>query len=230
MATSGSFDYTITAVDLIRNALNMVGAISAYQAPTALDMQDAYTALNLMLKGWETNGPNIFRWTEASTAVVASSPTQALNADVVRIQNIRYKNPSGIETRMFEMSREEYDNLPNKLSTGIPTNWFFDYSNQTPLLYMWPILTTVTTDTFEYAYQRRTEDIDDPSNEIDVAQEWLETVQYNLASRLADAYGKTGPRIDRVIARAEMLHDQAIKHGHDGYVQFVVSRYGYGSG
>jgi hypothetical protein len=222
MATSGSTDFNLTGADIVDKALKMIGAVSAYQTANSVDTNDAYDTLNLMLKGWETHGPNIFRWKEGSETLVADTASYTLETDVVRISSIRYRDANSLDTPMFEISREEYYNLPNKTVQGIPTQWHFDALNASPLLYIWPVKASVTTEALKYTYQRRFEDVDAGSNDIDVAQEWLETVLYNLASRLADEHGKTGERIDRIVARAELLFMQAKSHGHEGAVQFMA--------
>lgn len=203
----------------------MIGAVSAQQTANSVDTNDALDSLNLMLKSWELDGPNIFRWEEASVSIVADQASYSLASDVVRVIDCRYRSASSIDTPMEEMSRGEYRDLPNKTVQGIPTSWFFDALNASPLLYIWPVKASVTTETIRYTYQRRFEDIDTSSNDLDVAQEWLETVLYNLAARLADDHGKTGGRVNRIIARAEELYSKALAHGHEGSVQFAPSRW-----
>ena len=56
-----------------------------------------------------------------------------------------------------------------------------------------------------HALMAEFEDVDALTNNLDIRQEHLELVGYNLASRLADDYGRGGEITNRVISRAEAL-------------------------
>jgi hypothetical protein len=122
---------------------------------------------------------------------------------------------------MEELTREEYYDIPLKTAAGTPTHFYVDYQRAAVTFYTWPVLADATTETVKYTYQRKYEDIDDLGNDIDVKAEFLEVVDYNLAARLADHYGRKGEHINRIIARAQLLLDEALDDDREGYVQFV---------
>ena len=69
--------------------------------------------------------------------------------------------------------------------------------------------------------------MDDLANEVDVDQEHLSTVGYNLAARLADDYGRKGPHIDRIVARAEELKREMRDFDRPETIRFIPEdRYG----
>jgi hypothetical protein len=84
---------------------------------------------------------------------------------------------------------------------------------------------TVTSETLRVTYQKRFDDIDTLDDDIDVAQEWLETVGYNLASRLLDDYPVDGKESDRIIARAEIMLQTAKDFDREDTVCFYPSEY-----
>ena len=61
MATSGSVDFTVTALDLINEAFSKVGVKKAEQDLEAVEGQQGLLALNLMIKAWQGQGLHL--WT-----------------------------------------------------------------------------------------------------------------------------------------------------------------------
>jgi hypothetical protein len=94
-------------------------------------------------------------------------------------------------------------------------------------MYVYQPLAAVTSETIKYTYQRKFEDIDALTNNLDVRQEHLELVGYNLASRLADDYGRASPVTDRVIARAEALLQGFLDDDREDEIRFVPAYGGW---
>ncbi|HEY4760502.1 MAG TPA: hypothetical protein VIH42_07975, partial [Thermoguttaceae bacterium] len=121
-------------------------------------------------------------------------------------------------------TRQEYFDLPSKTSTGTPTQYYFDPQRGAPTLYVWPVKATVTTETFKVTYHKRTDDLDDLANDIDIPQEELETIGYGLAARLLDSYGIEGEVANRILMRAEQLGDEAQDFEREPVTRFVPGR------
>lgn len=205
-----------TTRDIISDALRKIGVVAADEAMTADQAASGLRELDRMLKGWQNRG--YFLWTKASqtlTLTTAASytlspvrPLRILNARLVR---------SGLETPMMEMARDEYDNLPNKASTGLPTQFHYDRQRENALFYVWPVLATANGETIKITYEREVEDQDDLDAAPDVPGEWLDATVYNLASRLADDFMINNPRVD---ARAQALLEEALAFDREGSVFF----------
>lgn len=60
MATSGSYDFGLTRDGLIGEAYRYVGATAIGEDPTDDELTDGGRTLNLMLKGWQTEGINLW--------------------------------------------------------------------------------------------------------------------------------------------------------------------------
>lgn len=188
MATSGSTDWTLNAREVATFALRKLRILAATETAPAEDMALCIENLNAMLKGWQIKGPNIFRNTEGSLALTSATASYSLTTPY-RIISARFKQ-SGREIPMVELSRDEYFELPLKTSTGTPTQYYYDIQRDGGTLYVWPVLATAAGETIEYTYQRRYENVGGLNNNLDVPQEWLETVGYALAARIADDYAK----------------------------------------
>lgn len=188
MATSGSVDFSLTAREIIAEAFKVAKIVSGGETPTATEMADAETTLNLMLKTWSAK-EHLWIRTEGTQALSASTASYAITG-ARRMLSVR-RRTSSIDTPMNELSREEYYDLPNKSGTGTPVSWYFDPQRSTRTLYIWPTATAaVAANTALYfTYLRVIEDIDDLENDPDVPQEWLEALIYSLAARLALSYG-----------------------------------------
>jgi len=226
MSTSGSINYSLTARQLVEYALRKINILAEGENATAEGADRALLELNVMLKEWMPY-PAIWRLTEAYINLVANTQGYNLNPRPYRIVDVRYRDANGNDLPMTELVRQEYYDLPDKTTTGIPTNWYFDPQRATTAIYTWPLLSSVTTETLRVTYQRRFEDVDDLSNEVDVDQEHLSTVGYNLAARLADDYGRKGDHINRIIARAESLFERMADMDRPEIIRFVPeTRYG----
>lgn len=66
MATSGVYAYSVTATDIIRDALETVGVLAAGEAPAAEDVLLCIRKLNMLVKQWSGNrdfSPGLKMWT-----------------------------------------------------------------------------------------------------------------------------------------------------------------------
>ena len=226
MATSSSANYSLTARQLIEYALRKINILAEEESATASGADRAMTELNVLLKEWQKH-PAIWRKSQVSLTPVASTATITMSSSTpvpYRVLSARYRNTSSLDLPMVEMTYDEYHDLPNKTTTGTPTCFMFDPQLTSNTLYIWPLLSSVTTETIRTTIQRRFEDIDDLANDVDVTAEHFSTVGLNLAARLADDYGRQGPHIDRIIKRAEVLKNEMMDADRAEFVRFVVGR------
>ena len=216
MPLSGSTDYSLTARDVVYDALRRCGVSDIYQAPNAEDASTALNQLELMLKHWQTHGPNLWLKKEGSLSLTQGTTSYTLPHEVLRALSLRVAY-NGNEIPMTEMSRDEYFDLPVKNNTGYPTQFYFDAQRNDPVLYVWP---TAANNGYSvnYTFEKRIDDLDSLDNEIEIAKENLLTVSYNLSSLLCDFYDIDNTRI---IQRANQLLGEAEDFDREPYLQFV---------
>lgn len=217
MATSGSIDYNLNARQLCTYALKKIRIIGQGETPSAEDMADALEELNVMLKGWQLSGPNLWRQTFGSVTMVAGTASYVLSPRPYRIIECRYRNTSGTDLPMTEMVRQDYVDIPQKTSTGTPTQFYVDQQRASVSLYVWPVPASATTETVQYTYQRVFEDLDALTNDIDIPQEYEDVVGYALADRLQETFGK---EIKGVSQRAAYLMAMASAADRETSVRF----------
>ena len=161
MTTSGSKNFELDVSDYIEEAFERCGI----EVRTGYDLKTAKRSLNLLLADWANRGLN--QWTIKQTTVTCISGTASYNLDadtidilsvVVRRDNTDY----GIE----RLSRDEYLNIPDKTSTGRPSQFFLD-RQITPVLKVW---TTPENSTDQLIFDRlvRIDDADTFKNTMEV--------------------------------------------------------------
>ena len=217
---SGTISFDMSARNIITFALRKINILSTTEDPSADDAARAMQELNMMLKSWEKY-EQIWRLTEGFVQLIASTQSYNLIPIPYRIIDMRFRNSSGNDLPMWEMNRTEYYDLPRKDSDGPPTTYFFDRQRDTTAIYVWPVPSVVTTETLRVTYQRRFQDIDHLDDEIDCPHDYLSLVGYNLASRLTEDFGRSGNHVDRIVARAQQMLEDALDDDREDAVQFV---------
>lgn len=229
MALSGSVDYSRTARQLITFALKKIRVIASDETPSAQDAVDGMETLNLILKDWQKY-ENLWRLTEGSITLVASTYSYTMSPVPHRVISARYRDANSRDIPMMLMSREDYFNLPDKSVDGVPTQYYVDYQRAATTFYVWPGKASVTTETIKHTYLKKFDDIDSLDNDIEVRQEHYNTLAYHLAAQLADEYGRSGPVIDRIIARSEVLLEQSLDEDREDEYRFIPDMEAFSGG
>ena len=226
MPLSGSQDFNLNAREAITQTLRKMGVLGVAQVLDADEAEECRVELNTMLKGWQRKGPHLWKTVEGTIPLLANTASYNLAATLnpLRIMSLRYRDASLRDLPMRLFTREEYFDLPMKSSTGIPTQYYFDAQRGAPTLYVWPLLTTVTTEVLAATFQKRMDDIDDLNDDIDIAQENFDTLIYALAARLLDDYGVEGEVAKRIIGRSQGLLEDAMGFDREEVVRFVPDR------
>lgn len=206
MAVTGTLTYS----EIINAALRKIGVIAIDSEARADDVTHALKSLNRMLKSWQSRGYNIWAKAEQTVPLTTAAsytlnpvrPLKILSARLVR---------SGVETPMIGMTRDEYDSLPVKTSTGLPTQYYYDRQREAALFYVWPVLSVADGETVKITYEREFEDATDVNDDADVPGEWYEAVVYNLAAKLADDY-EIAAQMVRATAREELFLAMSFDH------------------
>lgn len=116
----------------------------------------------------------------------------------------RYNFSSAIDTMMTPLSRLDYRNMPNKTSTGVPTQVYYDPrggANTQGILSVWPAPADITNGV-KITWWRPMQDFTAPGNNPDLPQEWLNALIWNLALQM-------GPEFDISTNRYSMIKEMA---------------------
>lgn len=128
------------------------------------------------------------------------------------------------EIEMQCLSHDEYFNLTTKTISGTPTCFYYTPDLSTGTLYMWPRPNDPNI-YFEFTYERMLEDFDASTDNADFPTEWLECLTYQLAIRLAPAFGKD-QKLQMLLPMASMMYDTMLEWDSEvNSIQFSPNRY-----
>lgn len=133
--------------------------------------------------------------------------------DLVRplkvIDTRRHNLSSSIDVPMGEMDRLEYQDMPNKTSTGAVNSFYYDRRENTlGYLYVWPSPDTVD-EAVKMTVAKPIEDFNSAGDDADLPQEWIRAIEWNLADEIADEYDVPEPKRSRIERRAAQYLDEA---------------------
>lgn len=128
------------------------------------------------------------------------------------------------EIRMVRLSHQDFFELPNKTTNGVPTHYYYNPDLNDGTLYLWPRPSDPET-YFEFTYERMLEDFDASTDNPDFPQEWLETITYQLAVRLAPAFGKDQKSIAYILPLASAMLDEMMSWDSEvGSIQLIPNK------
>lgn len=225
MATSGQITGLLTARDYITTALELLGQLAPGDEPTGEEMVSGVRYLNFMLKSWQADGCNLFRDEEVTITWPANTADCSLAPTIMDVMSARYVQSSTYERWLDRWERWDYQQLPNKIASGMPTSFNFVKEVGSPRMRVWPVPSEEITIRANVA--RVIEDVTAADQEIDLPQEWTECAYYNLASRMANTMGsaKGGmAMVADVNAKAAALYGALSTFDRPGSIFFAKSR------
>jgi len=178
MATSGSRDFTLDVADLIEEAYERCG----FEMRTGYDAQTARRSLNLLFSEWANRGVNLWTVKLGTQTLTANDSNYQLDSSIADILEVVVRRDS-VDYEVERISRSEYHNLPNKTTTGRPSQFYFNRQT-TPEINVWPTPEN-STDELRYYYVQRIEDADTLVNDVDAPFRFLPCMASGLAYYLA---------------------------------------------
>ena len=147
--------------------------------------------LNRIMKEWQLldDAPDFLKASMTVTLTSSASYTMAPERPM-RLLSVRLRR-NGIDLPMQRMTRDDYDTMPDKATTGTPTQFYYDRQREDALLYVWPVLSPVGGETLQITYEREFDDVDINAS-IDLPVEWYNVAVRQLAARLGPAFGVDG--------------------------------------
>lgn len=178
MATSGSRDFTLDVADLIEEAYERCG----FEMRTGYDAQTARRSLNLLFSEWANRGVNLWTVKLGTQTLTVNDSNYQLDSSIADILEVVVRRDS-VDYEVERISRSEYHNLPNKTTTGRPSQFYFNRQT-TPEINVWPTPEN-STDELRYYYVQRIEDADTLVNDVDAPFRFLPCMASGLAYYLA---------------------------------------------
>ena len=218
MAVSGRTNFELDVSDYIEEAFERCGL----EVRTGYDLKTAKRSLNLMLAEWSNRGLNQWTITQRTQTVTADDTQYSLGTDVIDILSAVVRR-SSVDYSLERVSRDQYLSIPNKTSTGRPSQFFLDRQT-TPNLKIWPAPDN-STDVIYYNALTRMDDADTLINTRDIPFRFYPCLAAGLAYYIA--IKKAPDRIQLLKAVYEEEFDRAMQEDRDRASFNVVPRYDY---
>jgi|TARA_R100001509_G_scaffold150241_1_gene109020 hypothetical protein len=218
MAVSGSVNFELDVSDYVEEAFERCGL----EVKTGYDLVTARRSLNIMLAEWANRGLNQWTITQRTQALTSGTRTYALSADVIDILSAVVTR-SSTDFSLTRVSRDDDLNIPNKATTGRPTQFFLD-RQVTPSLRLWPTPEN-STDVVVYNALTRIDDADTAINTLDVPFRFYPCLAAGLAYYLSI---KRAPnRTQMLKAMYEEEFERAMGEDRDRSSFTVTPEYAY---
>lgn len=217
MATSGDISGTLTARDICRMAMLLIGGPLDDGEVSTENGLVMTTMLNFMLKSWQADGCNLWRLSDEALNIPANTASVVLDPRVLDVMEARYVQSSTFQRQLDRWEWGDYRSLPNKNAAGFPTCFALNKQRTEIIASFWPVPTEDTV--IYYSGARVIDDVNDLNDEVDVPQEWVETVYTVLAERCIpwlNVDALSAPVANRVTARAKFLYDKLLSFDRPG--------------
>jgi hypothetical protein len=217
MSTSGSYTYSVNRDTLIAAAFRVLGVFNDDSPAPTTDLNNAVQALNLMIKQWMSRGYPLWCVSTVTVPCNVGNNTYTLGPSGTIITprplrcisgRLQYSSTSGLEVPLIQLSREEWEILGQKNSTGTVNSFYYDPQtiNGVLHLYVTPDSTQIGNNVL-LTVQRPIQDMINSGDDFDFPIEWLDALKYGLASEMVDEYDIPSPKSERIIQRAEKLRE-----------------------
>jgi len=231
MALSNSTDFSITRDQLITGALRIVGAIAQGETPNATQLSEGSEALNMLVKAWQADGMPIWVTKEYVLDMTANTNTYTPTTKLLKvIQAWNRNSTSKVDIPMRIITRDEYNRLGNKSTTGNPIQVYHEpgLTTSTVKLFPTPAAIDASASKIYLVYQKEYDDFDVGTNNPEFPHEYFDALKFGLANRLSFEYGVEPNDRKQLLEQAMLLRADALSFGtEEGSMFFQVDKRNY---
>ena len=213
MATSGTVAFRPNVEEIIAEAFERCGLDP--QTRTGHHSVSARRSLNLLFSEWANRGVNYWTVTNSTLALTSGTIGYSLPAGTIDLMNVVIRDSSNstqIDIPVERISIADYNQIPNKTSSGKPTQYMMD-KQFTPTVNVWQ---SPDSNNYSLVYWavNQLEDITASNQDADIPYRWNDCICSGLASKLAVKYA---PDLFPVLAQIyERAFDLAYSADNDG--------------
>tara|TARA_R110000803_G_scaffold134907_1_gene201903 strand:+ start:729 stop:1409 length:681 start_codon:yes stop_codon:yes gene_type:complete len=186
MATSGTKTFSLDTAEVIEEAYELAGL----ELRTGYDAATARRSLNIMFADWANRGINLWTLEQVTLDLVSGTSAYTLNSfDVDVLEAVVRVFDSSDSTTFSDISverisRSEYLNLPDKNTTGRPSQYFVE-RKETPVLNVYPAPDNTTTYKFISYRIQRIDDVTASAQDQEVPSRFIPCMTTGLAYQIA---------------------------------------------
>jgi len=184
MATSGTVAFRPDVEEIITEAYERCGIDT--QTRTGYQAETARRSLNLLFSEWANRGINYWAVQNNTLSLTQGTTTYTLPAGTIDLISVVVRETVGSttsDTVVERVSIDEYNQLPNKASSGKPSQYMLD-KQYTPVLYMWQV---PDSNSYSLVYWsiNQLEDVTVSNQDADIPYRWSDCICAGLAAKLA---------------------------------------------
>jgi len=207
-----SSTYTVSRDQIITLALRKLGVLEIGDVPDAETINNAAMSLNLLIKQLSTEGLKLWKNSELIIPLITNqttyilggstsalmydslNPTVAITDRPLKVIQGFYRNITVtpyIDIPVMVVSKQEYNVLGSKFSTGTANTIFYDTKKLNGVLYVYltPDVNASTNMELHIITQLPLDDLSTALAIPDFPNEWMNCLVWNLADQLALEYG-----------------------------------------
>ena len=211
MATSGTTSFNLNIDDIIEEGYERCGL----STNAGYDLKSARRSLNLLFAEWANRGIHLWKVALHENALVSGQAEYSVSAGVSDVLEAFISSTAAAsdsstteDISLTKIDRSAYAALPNKLSTGQPSQYYVSRET-TPKIYLYqaPDLNTYTT--LKYYVIKRIEDAGIYTNDPDVVFRFLPCMCAGLAYYLSM---KKSPQL---VQQNKLIYEDELKRALD---------------
>jgi hypothetical protein len=187
--------------DLVRLSMLNIGVLAEGEDPSASQLQDAISSLNMMLDTWSTQKLFIYSIAQEVFNVVGGQQLYTMgpggNFNTTRpiyietaSMRIQYGTPQQIDIPLPIFNIDQWARISVKNTQSVfPTRLYFDTAYPQARLYFWPI--PQQTNEVYITSWKPLGSFTTAEADFELPPAFVEAVMYSLATRLCPMYGKS---------------------------------------
>jgi len=193
MATSGTVSFRPNVEEIIAEAFERCGIDP--QTRTGDHAVSARRSLNLLFSEWANRGINYWAVNSSTLNLGNGTITYNLPAGTIDLMDVVIFNSADAtrtDTIVNRITISDYNQIPNKTSSGRPSQYMVDKglqsgSNNISKIYVWQV-PNISTYVLQYWSLNQIEDISASYQDADIPYTWSECICAGLASKLSVKY------------------------------------------
>jgi hypothetical protein len=187
-----------TGLQVITDALKLIGVVAGHEIPTSAEQQDALSRLNELIDSWGTHAQTMYVPRRVLVPLVVGVQTYSVGegGDVdlpapMALDAASYLTTASVPTEVYlDLSTDQaYVGQPMKTLTGAPPQ-AVSYTRGAPLgeLWVWPVPSVATT--LVLYWREPVQQFPDLTTPVDLLPGYAKALRTNLALELAPEFGR----------------------------------------
>lgn len=212
MATSGTYNFTMSRDDIINAALRLTTRFSADDVVPPQDITNCAQALDLLCKEMVTEGLPLWCIKQYAVPMVANTATYNLSTITgmtlpQKVLDAFIRTPAGNDTMLVPVSRWDYDMNGIKTAPGTPNQYYYDPQLGAGVLTVYNVPIDAS-NTIYVTVQRQIQDAGISTTNPDFPQEAFRMLKWCLADEIALDYSTPAAAMARIEKKAMQLRKE----------------------